>query len=63
MPAAPPVPIDARDVYSKMPESVRKAQVFPEIQRKDSPGAYDGNLREGKLREIDRRVGREYSRT
>ena len=29
MPAAPKDPVDARDVFSKMPESVRKALHFP----------------------------------
>ena len=35
MPAAPKDPVDARDVYSKMPESVRKAPEFPRKFREE----------------------------
>ena len=55
-PAAPKDPVDARDVFSKMPESVRKApKLFAKFQRGDSPGAHERHHRQRELREIDRR--------
>ena len=49
-PGIPPPPIDARDVFAKMPEVVRKV---PEFQRKFKeeipPGAHDWRYRSRKL--------------